>query len=215
MPQYRAYTGKTSTDDDLLVAADLNAASRFIEKYLHGQFFGQEGTEDDPVTRTYMAKSSKRPRREDWAESENPWLYGGMSRALDIDNLVSVDSITVDENRDNTFSRTLVVTDYELLPRNAALGAEPRPYNQLMLTTYGTVQGFPGGARIRVAGVWGWPAIPEVIRMACIKWTGIMRNEGPEATGQLMQLDSVITQSDEGRRMAYLLMRAYNDRVTF
>lgn len=214
MPQYRAYTGKSSSDDDLLVAADLNAASRFIEKYLHGRFFGQEGTEDVGVTRTYMPKSGP-VIRSDWAESENPWKYGGMSRVLDIDDLVSVEAITIDERLDNTFSRSVVSADYELLPRNAALGPEPKPYNQLSLTPYGSVYAFPRNARVRITGVWGWPSIPEVIRMACIKWTGIMRNEGPEATGQLVQLDQVVTQSDEGRRMAYLLMRAYNDKVTF
>lgn len=196
------------------MAADLVAASRFIEKYLHGRFFGQEGTDDDPVTRTYMPKSGP-VIRSDWAESENPWKYGGMTRVLDIDDLVSVDAITIDEQLNNTFSRTLVSTDYQLLPYNAALGPEPKPYNQITLTSYGMVYAFTRNARVRVSGVWGWPAVPEVIRMACVKWTGIMRNEGPEATGQLMQIDQVVTQSDEGRRMAYLLMRAYNDKVTF
>lgn len=153
--------------------------------------------------------------RLDWAESENPWKYGGMTRILDIDDLVSVTSIEVDENIDNTYSLTLTTGDYELLPRNADKGPEPEPYRQIELTPYGSRYAWMPNARVKVTGVWGWPAVPQAIRIACIKWTAIMRNEGPDATGRLMEIDSVITQSDEGRRMAYLLMRAYNTRISF
>lgn len=209
---YRTFIGKTSTSNDLEIARDLAAGARFIERYLHGRNFNKDAS---PVARVYMPKTSNRPRREDWAESENPWLYGGGARGVDIDDLVSVSAITVDENRDNTYSRTLTADDYELLPRNAALGAEVKPYNRIELTSWGTVHSFGAGARVKVTGIFGWPGVPEVIRLANIKWTAIMRNEGPDATGRQIEFDQVIQQSDEGRRIAYLLMRAYNDRVTF
>lgn len=162
-----------------------------------------------------MPKSTRPATRWDWAESENPWRYGGLSRTLDIDDLVSITSIEVDEQIDNTFSLALASTDYELLPRNAALGSEPAPYTQIDLTPYGTQYRWLPNARVKVTGIWGWPAVPQAIRIATIKFTAIMRNEGPDATGRLMELDQVVEQSPEGKIMAYQLMRAYNTKVPF
>jgi len=207
---YRTHIQKSRVVDDSQIERDLTATSRFIDRYLN-QHFTQDASD---VARTFKTARSRGRYRSDWAESENPWLYGPKTRVLDVDNLVSVESIVVDQNNDNTFALTLEATDYELLPLNVAKGSEVKPYTQIGLTEYGTVVVWPTAVRVRVTGVWGWPSVPESIRVACLKFTAIMRNEGPEATGRVLELDQVVNESDEGRRMAYTLMRAYNDKVT-
>lgn len=211
LTEYKAYVGKTSDDKDTQIAIDLDAASRHIERILHGRVFTKDST---PVARVFVPKSS-RPSQPGWAESENPWKYGGMSRVLDIDDLVSVTSIAIDENRDNTFSLTLTTNDYELLPRNASVKPEVEPYHQIELTSWGSVYAWPKDARVRITGIWGWPSVPSAIKLACIKWTAISRNEGPEATGQILNFDQAVQQTDDGRRIAYLYPRDYTPPVSF
>lgn len=152
--------------------------------------------------------------RADWAESENPWLYGGLSRVLDIDPLVSVSSITVDEGRDNTFSRTLVASDYELLPRNAAQGPEPEPYRQIFLTNYGTLFGWPSQARVKVHGIFGWPSVPVGIRDGCIELAGILLGDSPLATRQYTDMGAVGA-STEARGIVRGLIESHTRMMAF
>lgn len=103
-------------------------------------------------------------------------------RVLHIDDLVSVTSIEIDESRNGSFVTALDTGDYELLPRNATKGPEPRPYTSIELTRGGSQWAWPSGANVRITGVWGWPSVPEAIIRGCVELTRILRLESPRAT---------------------------------
>jgi hypothetical protein len=90
-------------------------------------------------------------------------------------DLVSVTTLKTDAGGDGTYDITWASSDYQLLcsdgTPNINAGPEPRPYQKIR--AIGT-QTFPipwawtlGRAdRIQIAGVWGWPQVPNRIRRA-------------------------------------------------
>jgi hypothetical protein len=90
-------------------------------------------------------------------------------------DLVSVTTLKTDSDGDGTFETTWATTDYQLLcadgTPNVNAGPEPRPYRRIK--AIGT-QTFPcawqwrlaRSDRVQIAGVWGWPAVPDRIRRA-------------------------------------------------
>ena len=185
--EYTKRLGKEQSSDSASLLADLRAVSRWLERDLR-RFFTKDTV---AATRVYMTPRGRHAPRYGWAESENPWRDAGHSRELSIDDLVSVTSIAYDSANDGTYRTTLAANDYELLPRNAALGPEPEPYRQIALTSWGSVVMWPAGVRVRVIGIFGWPAVPEAIKRATIDLTGILRLETPRATRQVTDLGQV------------------------
>ncbi len=175
-PTYLLYApGDTGAPD--VIETALLASSRQIERAC-GRFFGQDGSTDEPATRLYRTRPIVGPMPVGWAESENPYRYGGWTRLLSTDDLVSVDSIVIDEGMDGSFSgdTALATTDYELWEPNAPYGAEPRPYEGIYIPPYSTSGGFRPGAQIRVTGIFGWPAVPApIVEMTC-RLTALRRN---------------------------------------
>ena len=83
---------------------------------------------------------------------------GPADTQLRLPDLVSLTSLTSDDDDDGTFETTWAATDYELVPRNASptehWGA---PYTALRVLSRGTKQRFERGhSRYRIAGVWGF-----------------------------------------------------------
>lgn len=195
--QYRDSKEKSTVDDDTSIQRELVAVSRFLDQQLgHRLGFNNDGTSPaDDVDR----------------------IYGpGSGPYLDINDHVSITTITVDENRDNTFALTLTATDYELLPRNATLLPEPEPYRTVMLTDYGALTKWPTGARVKVTGIGGWPAVPAAILTATIELTGILRLESPRATNRVNEMNQVLSTSRAAQDILRGLTEAYRDpRVLF
>jgi len=202
---YRSLIDKSDDADDSIVTDDLEAVSRYLDKRLGRSFV----LSDAPTPRVYVPKSTGRPTRSDWAESENPWKYGGLSRVLDIDDLVSVTEIAVDESMAGTYSRVLEATDYELLPRNAAVLQEPEPYKQIEATSWGSLSAWAPRARVRVTGIWGWPAVPQPIVRATVQLTAILRLESPRATRSIDEMGTVLGMSRDGAGIVDDLVRHY------
>jgi hypothetical protein len=115
---------------------------------------------------------------------------------LMVDDLVSV--TTVEEWTGTAYVAT---TAYELRPFNAVL--EGRPYRQIRKTT-GT-----WADRVRVTGIWGWPAVPEQIRAACIELTAVLRIESPRATSAINEFQQVVTASRAGQAAIERLMSGF------
>lgn len=130
-----------STDDDMLDNA-LAAVSRWIELYCGRRF--DQATE----TRYYTAEDGD---------------------LLRVDDLVSVTTLTTDEDGDRTYETTWSATDYDLEPYNAAL--ENRPYTTLAVSPSGSYS-FPTGAKsTKLVGVFGWPSTPGPVKEACLLLT--------------------------------------------
>lgn len=88
---------------------------------------------------------------------------GDVLRAGD---LVSVTTVTTDEDGDRTYERTWAAADWELDPPNAAL--DGKPYRKICVTPLGSYA-FPTGRRgVKVTGKWGWPSTPKPIVEACL-----------------------------------------------
>lgn len=87
-------------------------------------------------------------------------------------DLATLVSLKTDENDDGTFETTWDPTDYETLPLNAAAAPEARPITKIRATGLG--RWFPTPlcagrlARVQVTGTWGWPAVPEDVKQACL-----------------------------------------------
>lgn len=210
--EYRAGINKDDTADDLTILIDATAITRYMERKLD-RFFNKDAT---AVARLFMPRSTGVASRPDWAESENPFKYGGLSRVLFIDDLVSVTTIKIDEDRDGSFAdeTALATTDYELTPRNAAVGPEPSPYTAIELTSWGTKHAFPPGCRVEVNGVWGWPAVPAAVKRACIHLTAVLRLETPRSSRAISDTGAILEASSEARGIIAALIRDYG-RVSF
>lgn len=198
---YKAVKDLTTVRDPDALGELLTAISRTLDRRL-GRASGFN-IDAAATVRIYMPRvRNSRPRRDDWAESENPWLYGGMTRLLDVEDIGgAVTSITIDEARDNTYSTTLATTDYELLPRNAAVGPEARPYRQIRMTEWGDYGGWPTGARVKVTAIHGWPAVPAAIKRAVIELAAIIQGDGFMSTNRISDLGEIIDATPQARRI--------------
>jgi hypothetical protein len=196
---YRSRSDKIEDSEDSIIADDLIAMTRLIDMRVFGQGSANRFTKDSsPQSRIFV------PRISDI-------LYGPFHRSrLEVDDLVSVSTIAIDENFTGTFSKTLAAGDYELLPLNALQGGEPRPYRQIHLTEWGTYGGWIPGSRIRITGIWGWPAIPQPVVRACVELTRLLRLATPRATSTMTDFGTVVGQSAQARNIIDELVSNYS-----
>lgn len=192
----------------LEVLADLKAVARIIDHRVGRPMGFNRDSADSPVARIYDVPATGR-YSDGWQEAENPWKATGAKRVLNIDDHASISSIVIDERRDNTFATTLSASDYELLPRNATSRPEAVPYTQILLTEWGTQWAWPPGAKVRVTGCAGWPAVPPAIKSANIQLTAILRIESPRATNRVQEMNAVLTMSRAAQSILHDLVATY------
>lgn len=211
--EYRAAVTKSDTGDDAAITTDLTAISRYLDAKL-GQFF----TKDASVqTRYFYVPNARVPLGSipvNWAESENPWRYGNITRLLAVDSIASTSGLIVKIDRDGdgvfTDDDALAIdTDFLLWPQNAALGPEPQPWTAIYIPEWSTVGGFQASKRVMVTALWGWPAVPEAIKSATIQLTGILRLESPRATSRVNEMGDVISTSKQARDLVENLSSQY------
>lgn len=194
--EYRIVTGRTGADSDAQILYDLRAISRFLEGKLE-RFFNVDAAN---VARVYVPA----------ANSAELW----------IDDLSATpSSVKLDTDGDGTFATTLAATDYELLPLNAAVGPEPRPYTRIGMTPWGSYSGFVSGQRVQITGKWGWASVPSPIKQACIHLTAILRLETPRATVRVPEqgfatIGEQLETSPEAQHIIRQLTDSYR-RVTY
>jgi hypothetical protein len=133
--------GLTDTTDDTVIENVIEAVSRQIDNYA-GRRFYVTGSDE---TRYFTAEESE-------------YLSAG--------DVVSITTLSTDENDDRVYERTWAATDYDLTPYNAAL--DGLPYTRLEITPNGSYA-FPTGAKsVKIVGKWGYPATPDAINEACL-----------------------------------------------
>jgi len=131
-----------STDDSLLEKA-IEGASRRIDGYT-GRFFYQQSATISMYTRDIYT-----------VQLQN--------------DLVSVTTLKTDDNGDGSFENTWTVnTDYQLQPLNTVL--QSRPYNRVVAVGGKTfpIMIQPDLPGVQINGVWGWSAVPNDVREACV-----------------------------------------------
>jgi hypothetical protein len=142
LAELKAKLDITDTNDDSELQSILAAISRVIDE-MTGRFFYRE-----TQTRYYTAESGDH---------------------LQVDDLVSVTTLSTDENDDRVYERTWSAADYDLWPYNAALHS--KPYNEIQIAPTGSYS-FPTGAKsVKLIAMFGWPAVPNAIKDACLLWS--------------------------------------------
>ena len=143
---YRTSINETATHNDAELETYLLAASFLIDR-ITGRAFDQI----DSQTREYDVS--------------------GASRIVDVDDMVSVDSVTYTVNG----QAAVTLSDYELQPLNAVL--DHWPYRELWLQSRP-----PRNSRVSVTGTFGWPAVPQPIVVATQQLAAITALDGPRGT---------------------------------
>ena len=133
----------TDSADDTLLENAIEGASRRIDSYC-GRYFFQKNATVKVFARNELQVFLR-------------------------DDLVSITTLSTDDAGNQTFSTTWTAnTDYALEPYDATLLGIP----YYRVTAVGgktfpffTVPPMPG---VRIAGVWGYPSVPDDVREACV-----------------------------------------------
>lgn len=132
----------SDTADDAVLEAVIEAASRAIDNYCSRRFFAAADT------RYYTAEAGD---------------------ILFIDDVISVSSLTTDDDGDRTYETTWATGDYDLEPYNAQAETPARPYTYLRTTPQGRYA-FPTGRKgVKIVGSFGYASTaPDAIAEACL-----------------------------------------------
>lgn len=145
LAELRARLGYVSTDtaDDTMLEAVVMGVSRWIDRYTGRRFFTTSADE----TRYYTADDAY--------------------TLFMPDDLISITTLSVDEDGDRVYERTWAATDYDLEPYNAVL--DGLPYTRIETAPNGRY-GWPVGiARgVKIVGKFGYSAAPADVKEACL-----------------------------------------------
>lgn len=191
--QYRAALNRDDNGEDAEILEDLKAVARWLDREL-----GSTGFNQATETRLYVPDSHQPDRT-----------------LLFVDELVSVTTIKEDEDQDESFAdeTAWATADFELLPRNAAVGEHTRPYTMILATLNGAKRQWLG-VKVQIVGTFGWPAVPIAIQRASIQLTGIWRLESPRATSQITEMGTVLGTSRMANEIVERVAKSYT-AVTF
>ena len=165
----------------------LSAVSRWIE-WRCGQQFARDAA---AVARVFVGDGTPRL-----------WLETNLG--------ATPTAVAIDVNNDGSYAGAVAAGSLEPWPLNAAIGPEARPWRALDLRPWATdYTSWPAGLRVRVTAVWGWPAVPEAVRQACVQLTAILRIESPRATSTVDELGRAIGMSSAASRIVDSLLEAY------
>lgn len=145
LAEVKAVLRLTDSTDDTLLENAIEAASRRIDSYC-GRFF--------------------------YSKSATINLFAWDDYRLPVADLVSITTLKTDNDGDGTFETTWTAgTDYQLEPFDTVL--QGRPYRRVTAIGGKTfpkydVPAIPGA---QINGVWGWAAVPDDVREACVLLT--------------------------------------------
>lgn len=132
--------------DDAQLGLAIAAASRAIDRACNRQF----GVLAAAAARYYTARRDRKRCR---------WF-------LEIDDLMTTTDLAVAFDEDDDESYGGVITDYRLCPANAA--ADAQPWTELVVQDISDVQPTALEDGVRVTARWGWSAVPDPIKEACL-----------------------------------------------
>jgi hypothetical protein len=196
---FKAWVGKTGAGDDTELAAQVVAASRFIDREC-GRFFTQDAA---AVVRPHDGNGL-------------PRLY-----VTDIASLTGL-VVKVDLDADFGFagtSETLTIgTHFWAEPANALLGPEPAPYTFLdIVPANGRLDVWPEQPRsVQVTAVFGWPAVPAAIKEATVDLVRKLRDiQGAGAAEALQNIDVGLQMAGRQSFIFQDMRRQYRRGVPF
>lgn len=132
--------------DDVQLGLALAAASRAIDRAANRQF----GQVNSATTRTYTAA---------WDTRRERWY-------VEIDDLMTTTGLLVGYDAGDDLSYSTEITNYQLRPVNAAPDGEP--WTELVVRPGAVLQPTALEDGVRITASWGWLAIPDAIKEACL-----------------------------------------------
>lgn len=146
---FKAYlfpSANYGTAEDAQMEAAIESASRIIDAHTNRRFYS-----DTTVSaRVYYANTSIRCTVDDFSTTTG---------------LI----IKTDTGDNGTFDQTWAATEYILAPINAEIGGvSGQPYNTIIATIPKMFPITGRRPRIQVTAKWGWAAVPDTVRQACL-----------------------------------------------
>lgn len=143
LAQLKAELAITVADHDDRLSNAINAASRSIDNHTN-RYFYIDGTSTTPVVLYFT-----------------PTLRDSIL----VDDFTSISAIATDTNNDLTWSTVWASTDWVKEPINNPRQGKPF-YEIIARGGYSFLIDQPQS--LKVTGIWGWSAVPEVVRQACL-----------------------------------------------
>ncbi|MDG4796211.1 hypothetical protein [Micromonospora sp. WMMD1082] len=145
------------TMSDLEILGSVTAVSRWIEDHCERTFYRQT------ATRTYDATGPLR---------------------VAVHDLVEVTALATDDGS-GSYATTWAPSDFQLLRSAMVLRPEESPYTAIKAVAGRSFPSCTSGReqRIQVAGVFGWPMVPEPVRQAAAIWATDLLKLGTMAFG--------------------------------
>lgn len=131
------------------------------------------------------------------------------------DDLVSISSLTTDDNGDNTYETTWTLgTDYVFAPANNALDGWPYTSIEVSVTW---PKNFPKNVYrgVKVIGVFGWPSVPKAVKQAAIIQAGAVWSSRTSPFGVIgsQDLGGILRQTSALHPESRILLEQYRKRT--
>jgi hypothetical protein len=191
--EYRAYAGKLEAAPAFL-SEQAKAISRYLEAYhLGGLNFNNTGT---AVARRID------PDYADRTLAVNP-----------ISSTVNLE-IVVDGSRVGSFSGLTPLTSLQYqLAYNGDYEPTLRgyPYNQVIIPTWSSAEQWSPTSPVQITAIWGWPAVPDAVKLGAMELLRQLRLESPFATSTFNQeMGRLVGSNRNAREIVMSLARQYH-----
>lgn len=196
--EYRSWTGLASSASDGDINRELLMTSRWLEE-VKGAFFNKDAA---VVERLFYARQS------DILYLDYEGNCPGIATASGL-------IVKVDTDGDGSFADETawtINTDFRLLPLQADKGPIARPWDRIARLNGGSYSFIPGEL-VSVTAVFGWPAVPQIVKEVTLEWTAVWRGESDRAKGMRSELDGVESLSPYHLGQMKALLGVYNARV--
>jgi hypothetical protein len=154
LAEIKASARITDSVDDTLLELAVESASRMVDSYTQ-RYFYNAGT----ATRIFAPQDSY---------------------VTEIDDLVSLTSLQTSDG--DAFDTTWAAKDYQLEPLNGVVdGLTGHPATRVRAVDDFLFNVLDGEATVRIAGVWGWSAVPVAVKQATVIQAAriFKRNDSP------------------------------------
>jgi hypothetical protein len=154
LAEIKASARITDSVDDTLLELAVESASRMVDSYTQ-RYFYNAGT----ATRIFAPQDSY---------------------VTEIDDLVSLTSLQTSDG--DAFDTTWAAKDYQLEPLNGTVdGLTGHPATRVRAVDDFLFNVLDGEATVRIAGVWGWSAVPTAVKQATVIQAAriFKRNDSP------------------------------------
>jgi hypothetical protein len=154
LAEVKASARITDNVDDTLLELAVESASRLIDSYTQ-RYFYNGGT----VTRLFVPQDSY---------------------VTEIDDLITLTTLQTSDGDD--FGTTWAAKDYQLEPLNGVVdGLTGHPSTRIRAVDDFLFNVLDGEATVRIAGVWGWSAVPVAVKQATVIQAAriFKRNDSP------------------------------------